>query len=133
MTTVQETTRDIVQKAYDGMTSGDIEGFLGQLADDVVLVEPDGGPVGGTYSGRDNLGKAFASIAAGLGLQGMTLNRLIVQDDRAVGFVDVVCASPSGETITMALLESWLVRDGQVVEIRPFWWDTAALAAHTKG
>lgn len=130
MSNSQETTRDVVQKAYDALNAGDVEAFLAQLADDVVLHEPDGAPTSGVFDGKAALLEVFPQLADGYGLRGVVLHHLIVDGDRAVGLIDILCTSKSGVEFTMPTAESWLVRDGKAVEIRPYMWDTAAFAKY---
>ncbi len=123
-------TRDVVQKAYDALNAGDVAAFLAQLAEDVVLYEADGAPTSGTFRGKAAVLDAFPSLASGYGLRGVVLNHLIVEDDRAVGLIDILCTSKSGVEFKMPTAESWRVQNGKAVEIRPYLWDTAAFAKY---
>ena len=130
MSSVREATREVVQKAYDALNAGNVEAFLAQLAEDVVLYEADGAPTSGVFKGKAALLQAFPQLASGYGLRGVVLHHLIVDGDRAVGLIDILCTSKSGTEFTMPTAESWLVRDGKAIEIRPYIWDTAAFAKY---
>jgi ketosteroid isomerase-like protein len=128
-----QATREVVQTAYDGMCGGDIPKFLGQLADDCVLTEPPGHPAGGVYEGRDAIEAAFPALAGALGLRGVVVHHLLVDGDRAVGLLDMLCTGKDGTEYTMPLAESWLVRDGKAVEIKPYAFDLVELANRAAG
>lgn len=125
MTVAQQTTRDIVQGAYDALGAGDVEAFLSALSEDVVLHEAEGAPVSGVFRGKSAVQEAFPALATGYGLRGVVLNHLVVDGDRAVGLIDILCTSGSGTEFVMPAAESWVVREGKAVEIRPYLWDTA--------
>lgn len=130
MSTEQTSTRTVVAQAYAALNAGDVTAFLAQLADDVVLHEADGAPTSGVFHGKAAVLEAFPRLASGYGLRGVVLHHLIVDGDRAVGLIDILCTSKSGTEFTMPTAESWLVRDGKAVEIRPYLWDTAAFAKY---
>ena len=41
--------------------------------------------------------------------------------------------SANGSPISSEVFERWVVRDGKVAEIQPFYWDTASLATQLEG
>lgn len=130
MSTEQSSTRAVVAQAYAALNAGDVAAFLAVLADDVVLHEAEGAPTSGVFHGKAAIVEAFPHLASGYGLRGVVLHHLIVDGDRAVGLIDILCTSKSGAEFTMPTAESWLVRDGKAVEIRPYLWDTAAFAKY---
>ncbi len=130
MSIEQTATREIVRKAYAALNAGDVAAFLDQLAEDVVLHEADGAPTSGVFHGKAAIVEAFPRLAAGYGLRGIVLHHLLVDGDRAVGLIDILCTSKSGTEFTMPTAESWLVRGGKAIEIRPYLWDTAAFAKY---
>ena len=55
---------------------------------------------------------------------------LLVQDDKAASFLEVPFAPSADPTVpqVMPVLETFVVRDGLIVETRPYYFDTAAIA-----
>ena len=45
------TNKEIIRDAYASFAKGDIPAALSAFADDILWVEPDGYPIGGTYVG----------------------------------------------------------------------------------
>jgi ketosteroid isomerase-like protein len=54
----------------------------------------------------------------------LTVDELIVDGERAVGLVNLTLR---GREIQSSVAEVWRVRGGRVVEIRPYYFDTAAI------
>ena len=48
------TNKEIVRRAYEALTSGNVRGFLEVLDENVEVREPDGLPHGGSYIGLDS-------------------------------------------------------------------------------
>lgn len=48
---------DIVRRSYDAFARGDMDGVLGDMADDIVWEQAQGLPHGGVYNGLDSVRK----------------------------------------------------------------------------
>jgi hypothetical protein len=125
-------TREVVHAAYTALSSGDGATFLGLLADDVTLHEPDNHPAPGVRRSKQEVVADLEALVAGLGLRGVVVHEILVDGERAVGIIDVECTARSGREFSMSVVEVWTVRDGLVREIKPHYFDTAALLAASK-
>ncbi|WP_219894983.1 nuclear transport factor 2 family protein [Aquisediminimonas profunda] len=120
--------KEKVQLAYSAFSRGDMDGFMAHLCfhPDAVMIEPDGLPYGGNYRGPDAIRKGIENAVA-------------TWEDFG-GFVEDVAASgnlvyvhmhvmgkgkASGEAFAMPIVEVLRFRDGQLIEFRPFYFDTA--------
>lgn len=56
--------KDTIAKAYDAIAGGDGATFIGLLADDVVLTEPEGHPFPGVFQGKQAVIDAFPASSA---------------------------------------------------------------------
>ncbi|HEX4108960.1 MAG TPA: nuclear transport factor 2 family protein [Solirubrobacteraceae bacterium] len=126
--TAVKSTRQVVEEAYGAMNTGNGEAFAALLADDVVVMECDHHPCPGTWSNKAELLDAFPTLAASLGLRAVHIRALIVDGDRAAAEIAIECTSKSGKEYSVDACETWKVRDGLVVAIRPYYWDVTALA-----
>jgi hypothetical protein len=72
------------------------------FASDVVLHQAEGLPYGGIWRGHDGMERFFLAMA----------------DARA-----------TGQDLDFPILQSIRVVDRRITEVRPFYWDTAAIAA----
>src|ERR1700694_2228360 len=63
--TMSEKNGAIVQQAYNNFKTGNIQGLLDLLSEDVTwqLPEVEGVPLAGKRAGRDEVGKFFATVA----------------------------------------------------------------------
>lgn len=123
------TTREVVETAYNALSAGDGQTFIGLLADDVTLHEPDNHPAPGFRGDKQAVLADFAAIGKGMGLRGVKIHEIIAEGERAVGIVDAQCTTKSGKEIDVPIAELWTVRDGLVREIKPYYFDTAAFMA----
>ena len=50
---------EIARSAQEALSKGDMDGFLGHHAEDVVVHFPGRGPMAGDYRGKDGVGRMF--------------------------------------------------------------------------
>lgn len=100
------------------------------LAPDFVIHEADGLPYAGTYVG-------FAGWMELLGRIGSTWTDLtptirhFLGDGRhfAILMDLTLTAKATGRSIETSIFELWTVEAGKITQVRPFYWDTKAVAA----
>jgi uncharacterized protein len=123
-TTVTEATRSVIAAAYKAAQSSDMAAIMDLLDPEVVLHEPASQPNGGVHRGLQNVLQALVHVFETFDMNQLTLKDIIVDGQRAVGLVNLVFrAREGGHTVA----EVWHVRNGRIVEIRPYYWDTVAL------
>jgi uncharacterized protein len=121
---VTEATRGIISAAYKAAQASDMATIIEILHPDVVLQEAASLPNGGVHRGLQNVLQALAYVFETFDMAQLTLDNIIVDGELAVGLVNLVFRAREGGC---AVAEVWRVRDGRIVEIRPFYWDTAAI------
>jgi ketosteroid isomerase-like protein len=118
--------KEIVRAAYEGMATGNPKAFFGALDPEIVIIEPDPLPYGGTYKGQAEVMEfmkgAAQVIDAGSKFEVETLT---ADEDRVVATLRVGLHS-GGESL---LSEHWTMRDGKAIELRVFCFDPTAVAA----
>lgn len=119
---------ETVAAAYDAIARGDGAAFIGLLGDDVVLTEPDGHPYPGVWRGKEAVVHAFPGIVGALRIQGLKVLHLLADGDLVVGMIEITCTSRSGDAVIAPVLEAWTVRDGKVVEVKPYYHCTSTLS-----
>lgn len=122
------TPKETIAKAYTAIAEGDGATFIGLLADDVVLIEPEGHPYPGTWRGKDAVVAAFPELVGALRIQGLKVLSLLAEGDLVVGMIELTCTSKSGDAVIAPVLEAWTVRDGKIYEAKPYYHCTATLA-----
>lgn len=117
-------TREIVESLYDAAVKGDMEGFLAQLSDDLVLTEPGFLPYGGVYKGKDGMQAMLGPASAILNIPTLRVHYIVVEGDRAIAKLSI---NRIGTDETMVIAEESLVRDGKIAEITIYVHDAGSL------
>jgi ketosteroid isomerase-like protein len=101
------------------------------FAPDVELHQAAGLPYGGIWRGHDGMEKFFVTMSetwADFDLSDQTF--LAVTPDHAVVLTQVrATARATGRAIDFPILQLIRFGEGRIREVRPFYWDTAAIAA----
>lgn len=117
--------KETIRNAYEGMASGDPGAFLGALHEEIVIIEPDPLPHGGTYRGKAEVIEFMKSAGAVMDISRFEVDTLIAEDDRVAATVR--CGVRGGGEVHLS--EHWLMRDGKAVELRVFCFDPTAVPA----
>jgi uncharacterized protein len=126
----EDRTRSAVQAFYDNSLRADLDGVAKILHPEVVIAEPASLPYGGTHKGRGEVVKLLAELYSRVDLDAVVIGDILVNSGRAAAFLEVPFESgDSASNQTMLVVETFVIRDGLIVEIRPYYFDTAAFAA----
>ncbi|MFH8366409.1 nuclear transport factor 2 family protein [Streptomyces sp. NPDC018031] len=99
------------------------------FAPDVVLHQADALPYGGEWRGHEGMERFFRAMS-----ETWESFELLEQEFLAVGEPTVVLtrvrarARATGRELRFPILQTIGFRDGRIAEVRPFYWDTAAIA-----
>jgi uncharacterized protein len=119
-----EQNRAVVAALYDAGARGDVPGLLSHLAEDVVVHEPAFLPYGGDYVGRDAFLAMFGEIGKYLDLSAISLEYLVADGERVIGVLRIPDRATGEQTM---LAEQSTLRDGEVVEMRIFYYDPQSI------
>ncbi|GGS24897.1 MULTISPECIES: nuclear transport factor 2 family protein [Actinokineospora] len=100
------------------------------FAPDVTLHQADGLPYGGIWRGHDGLARFFTTMSAvweRFDLADRTY--LSRTSPLVVRFRIHARARATGRDLDFPILQTVDVEDGLITELRPFYWDTAEIAA----
>jgi len=114
---------------YQGLVVGDLAP-ADALFDfnELVMTEPAGLPYGGSYRGKKGLLEGIAAINAVWKRVHFTdLHYSVGEDLAIVHFTMSAISRATGKELSMPVCEVWRFRDGMVVEVAPFYWDTHAV------
>ncbi|MER5706639.1 nuclear transport factor 2 family protein [Streptomyces sp. NPDC002122] len=99
------------------------------FAPDVVLHQAAALPYGGTWRGHAGLERFFLAMSRVWESFDMTEQEFLATGATAVVHTRVRArARATGRELTFPILQTITVRDGRIAEVRPFYWDTAAIA-----
>lgn len=112
----------VVQTVYDSVASMNIDRFLQCCADDIVLVEAASLAVAGTYVGRDEVLGCIGRLASAFDWSTLTVKAMVSEGNLVVSQASVEASGPN--RMVIEICEWWTLRDGKVVECRPYYLDT---------
>ncbi len=99
------------------------------FAPDVVLHQADALPYGGTWRGHDGLERFFVEMSRTWDVFEMTEQDFLADTSPLVVLTHVRArARSTGRELRFPILQTIRVADGRITEVRPFYWDTAAVA-----
>jgi ketosteroid isomerase-like protein len=120
--------RSVVQAIYAAAAAGDFAGVEAVLADDVVLIQCDNHPTPGVWRGRADAMKGLSALFEALRTTGVEVHEVVADGpERVVGLMEAKGLDSRGEPYSMPVAELFLVRDGKIAEIRPYYYDTVRL------
>jgi ketosteroid isomerase-like protein len=116
------------ETAYLAPDGGDFRVIAAMLDPECVLYQPRSLPYGGEWRGHEGFEKWMQKL-------GEQWSSLEVKDPELYPSGDVVIsrsqvyavARATGHRIDWPLLQFFKVRNGKILELRPFHWDTAAM------
>ncbi|MEU3741133.1 MULTISPECIES: nuclear transport factor 2 family protein [unclassified Streptomyces] len=98
----------------------------------VVMHQAEALPYGGTWRGHDGMTRFFLAMAATWETFEIGEQRFLATGETAVVHTQVHArARATGRELAFPVLQTIAVRDGRITEVRPFYWDTAAIVAAT--
>ncbi|MFZ0717593.1 nuclear transport factor 2 family protein [Mycobacterium sp.] len=124
----EDQTRSVVQQFYDYSLRADIEGVAKILHPDIVNYEAASLPYGGTHTGRAEVLQLLAQLYSMIDLDTVAVGDILANSERAAAFLEVPFGD-SASSETVSVIETFVIRDGLIAEIKPYYFDTAALAA----
>lgn len=100
------------------------------FAPDVVLHQAETLPYGGIWRGHDGMEQFFIAMAETWEAFEMVEQQFLSTSGIAVVLTQVRArARATGRELDFPILQTIRVVDGRIAEVRPFYWDTAAIAA----
>ncbi len=98
-------------------------------APDVVLYQADSLPYGGVWRGHDGLERFFLAMSRTWDTFEMVEQEFLTSTSPLVVLTHVRArARDTGREIHFPIVQTITVEDGRITEVRPFYWDTAAVA-----
>lgn len=126
--------KSIVQAVYAHAGAGDWAACEALLSPDLVIHEADGLPYAGTYCGRDALQRLHGIVMAHWQDPEIEFHAMTAGDGHVVSLVTFHLTSrATGRRVGMPLAEMFRIEQGLVAEIRPFYFDPAAVGALDQG
>lgn len=132
-TNVAERNRQAVRAIHAAITGDDPASafeIMQEVFDpDVVAYEPDSLPYGGVYRGlNDLLGMLGTAMGVHFDTPRIKLEDIVAEGDNVVTRWRYPFRMSANEPYVDVEVSEWMTfRDGKIIEVRPFYWDTAQL------
>lgn len=99
------------------------------FASNVELHQADALPYGGTWRGHGGLTQFFLTMGQVWETFDMTEQEFLATGETAVVLTQIRArARATGRELSFPILQTITVEAGQITEVRPFYWDTQAIA-----
>lgn len=100
------------------------------FAADVVLHQAEGLPYGGTWRGHEGMARFFHAMSQTWESFDMADQEILATGATAVVLTQVRArARATGRELAFPVLQTISIAEGRIAEVRPFYWDTAAIVA----
>lgn len=124
------TARETLEAFFAAFHIQDMTTMEALLAPDFAIYEAEGLPYAGVYRGIEGWRDLLGRIGAIWSTMIPVVRHFIGDGCHFAVLMDVTLVSvATGRTLETSVFELWTVEDGKVKEIRPHYWDTAAVAA----
>jgi ketosteroid isomerase-like protein len=107
-----QSQRDLIRGFYDAFARGDIGAILSRLDERIDWRSPDNLPHGGSFSGRDAVGRFFQGIGEHWESLTVEVDHAFVDEDRVVVLMRARGRLRSGEETGYSAAHAWTLRDG---------------------
>lgn len=99
------------------------------FASNVELHQADALPYGGTWRGHSGMTQFFLTMGQVWETFDMVEQKFLATGETAVVLTQIHArARMTGRELSFPILQTITVKDGQITEVRPFYWDTQAIA-----
>lgn len=99
------------------------------FAPDVELHQADALPYGGTWRGHDGMTRFFLEMGQVWESFDMVDQKFLATGETAVVLTQVRArARATSRELSFPILQTIKVKNGRITEVRPFYWDTRAIA-----
>jgi hypothetical protein len=121
--------RALIRNIYDAAARGDVQPLFDAMAPNFTAYENASLPWGGVYRGREENVKLVTQLAKYLDFSKLTMHHFAVDRDLVIAYGSIVWRGEHGDqALTVPLAECYVIENGKMVSIHPFFWDTAAFA-----
>lgn len=125
-----ETERNValIHELYQHFMKGEWEALTEMLDPQFEAVEADGLPYGGRYKGRAGFMKIVEALGAHYEDLRISDFEVLGNGETVIGLFRVQAISRStGRPIDLRFSEHWKIRNGKIIFLEPFYFDTYAI------
>lgn len=118
----------IVQSFYEAGARGDVPAMLALLAPDFVAYESDSLPFAGEYRGTEGFVQLLQRVSSLFHLD-IHVDAFVDSGEHVIAFVKgQFVPVDGGAPVPVDIKECWTLRNHQIVELKPYYWNPKAIA-----
>jgi len=121
----------IAQRLYDAALTGDWKTAGEIIAPECVIVEATALPFAGTYQGLEGLKALFVKFAQSITAKGLKFLPMLTGPDLVCAQLEII-VEHGGRDVTLKVVEILRFKNGRVVELTPYYFDSALVNAVSK-
>lgn len=122
------TNREIVQAVFDASAKKDWDTVKSFLHSDIHVFEPDSLPYAGVIIGPDNFIELNQRVFNTWADSKHTIDAIVADGDHVVILGNMAgSGKATGQAFSVPLAAVWRLKEGKVVEVRPFYFDTKVM------
>ena len=132
---MSEQNKAIVQQAYNNFKTGDIEGLLNLMSDDIswTLPEMEGVPFAGKRTGRASVAEFFDSVGSSQDVLSFEPRELIAEGDKVIALGSYSWrVKANGREFGCDFAHVWTIQDGKAVVFQEYMHSAVAVSAYQK-
>jgi ketosteroid isomerase-like protein len=119
---------DRIKRVYEAFNAGRHDDVREDFSHSFTIHEALSLPYGGAYEGWDGLKRLVASMADCWADMTFDITGYSTSHDHVICHVEIdVVGRRTGDRYRCAVMELWRFEQDRIVEMRPFYWDTAAI------
>jgi ketosteroid isomerase-like protein len=122
-----QASKAVLEGMFEAFESGNVEEAFGFVDPEIVITYPPSMPMSGEWRGHEGLASLFEEVQDLWKDRTTTVHEIVAQDDRVIVLLTTE-GTVHGRRIVMPIAETYRIRDGKVVEGRPFFFDTHQIA-----
>jgi ketosteroid isomerase-like protein len=125
---MSRTPKEVVAEYYRTALGGEIEAMKAVLDPGIRVIEAESLPYGGTWEGTERFLQLLQKVFETWKDCRVEVKQLVADGDCVVALTEMSGkGARSGRPFSMSLAEVYRVRDGRIVEIKPFYFDSDEL------
>ena len=121
----------IAQRLYGAALTGDWKTAGEIIAPECVIVEASALPFAGTYQGLEGLKALFAKFAESISAKNLKFRPMLSGPDLVCAQLEII-VEHAGKDVALKVVEILRFKNGRVVELTPYYFDSALVNAVSK-
>lgn len=123
---------ELVQSMYAALLQGDMAKLFSHITEKTRIVEAPSLVYGGVYQGPVEIAQFLTKLSQAVSNMQIQVKKVVEAGEYVLGILEFSGVNNlTGQAFSIPALELWEIQGAEIIEIRPFYFDTAILAQPT--